>query len=447
MDVVALAAGLVFGVLLGWLIAQTRSRARFAEFAEKTGRLEAELTQARENIEQQKKMLDRAGEEFQNAFKALAADALKSNNQSFLQLARETFAREQAAAKGELEKKEQAVESLVRPLSESLAKVDQKIVDLEKAREQAYGALREQMKLVDSVQRELRDETGKLVKALRAPIIRGRWGEIQLRRVVEMAGLIDHVDFTEQESVTTETGRLRPDVIVKLPGGKQVVVDAKTPLAAYLEAVEAPDDEARQLKMRDHARQVHDHIVKLSAKSYWSQFEPAPEFVVMFLPGEDFFSEALRQDPTLIEQGVDQRVIMATPTTLIALLRAVSYGWQQETVARSAREISELGKVLYERIRVLGGHFAGIGKNLDKAVESYNKSVGALESRVLVQARRFAELGSGGANEIPAPQPVEKTARVLQAPDLVGDDQDAGDEPDGDEAAAGDPAAESGESA
>ena len=426
MNLLMLAAGLIAGLAFGWLLGMVRNRSREAESAGRIVRLEVELEQVRRETAERAANLERTAVEFQNAFKALASDALKDNNRSFLELARESFAKEQAQAKGELEKREQAVAGIVKPISESLEKVDRKIGEIEKAREQAYGALREQMKSVDSVQRQLRDETGKLVEALRAPSVRGRWGEIQLRRVVEMAGMVDHVDFTEQTTVSSEGGKLRPDLIVKLPGGKCVVVDAKAPLAAYLDAMDAKDEDARKLALVRHARQVREHVNKLGARSYSEQFSQTPEFVVMFLPGEDIFAAALRQDPSLIEEGVDRKVILATPTTLIALLRAVSYGWQQDTIAHSAQEISELGKDLYERIRVLGVHFGAVGRNLDKTVENYNKAVGSLESRVLVQARRFAELGSATTREIATLNPIEKTARILQAPDLTpGSEEDA----------------------
>ncbi len=425
MEILALILGMAIGAAAGWLVASARGRVRAAG-------LEAELGQLRRVVEAREREAEELGARFQDAFKALAADALQSNSASFLDLARSALAEQQATARGELDTRRQAVEGLVAPLSKSLEKVDQRILELEKAREQAYGALREQVKQMETVQRQLRDETGNLVRALRAPAARGRWGEIQLRRVVEMAGMLDHVDFNEQESHTDDEGaRRRPDMIVRLPGGKSVVVDAKTPLVSYIDAVEATDDDVRQAKLADHARLVHTHVTQLGAKSYWAQFDQTPEFVVMFLPGEDFFAAALRQDPGLIEEGVEQKVIIATPTTLIALLRAVAYGWQQEQVARSAREVSELGRDLYRRLRTLAGHLDGVGKGLDGAVARYNEAVGSLESRVLVAARRFSELGAGGGDELVAPRTVEKTTRVLQA-DGVGadagrDDQDEAD--------------------
>jgi len=264
-----------------------------------------------------------------------------------------------------------------------------------------------------TTQKELQSETGNLVRALRTPNVRGRWGEIQLRRVVEIAGMLPYCDFAEQETVTTETGRLRPDLVVKLPGGKHVVVDAKTPLQAFLEAFETNDEETRRVCLANHARQVRDHMKTLAGKNYWEQFESTPEFVVMFLPGETFFSAALEQDPALIEQGVLNRVIPASPTTLIALLKAVNYGWNQEKLARNAQKISELGKELHDRLRLLAQHITAVGAGLDRAVESYNKAVGSLESRVLVSARKFAELGTSVADDIPELEPIETTARAL----------------------------------
>ena len=303
------------------------------------------------------------------------------------------------------------------PVRESLEKVDHKIQELEKARVGAYATLSEQVRSLVETQSQLRTETGKLVTALRTPSARGRWGEIQLRKVVEMAGMLNYCDFTEQESVDTGEGRLRPDLIVRLPGGKNVVVDAKTPLDAYLGALEAPDDAGRDALLKDHARRVREHMAELGRKGYWSQFDPAPEFVVMFLPGEMFFSAALQQDPGLIEHGVDEKVIPASPTTLIALLRSVAYGWQQETIAESAQQISALGRDLYERLATLAGHFDTLGKNLDSAVGSYNKAVGSMETRVLVAARKFEELGAAPSGGLPGPREVDQRSRVLHPPE------------------------------
>ncbi len=305
-----------------------------------------------------------------------------------------------------------SVADAVDPVRDSLARVDSLLHDIEKSRTGAYSALHEQVRGLLETQQQLRVETGKLVTALRTPHVRGNWGEIQLRRVVELAGMLDHCDFTSQTSVATEDGRLRPDLLVHLPGGRTIVVDAKTPLDAYLRAIEAPDEATRRARLGDHARQVRTQIAALSRKSYWEQFESAPEFAVLFLPGECFFSGALEADPALIEFGAAQNLILATPTTLIALLRAVAYGWRQESLARNAAEISALGKDLYKRLADMTDHWQKMGRSLERAVESYNAATGSLESRVLVTARKFTELKTAPLGvEIPEVQPVEKIVR------------------------------------
>jgi len=327
----------------------------------------------------------------------------------------ETEAAFQTLSADALARNSQALVDLVAPVRDSLDKVDSKIQELEKARAGAYAALHEQVRGLAETQSQLRAETGKLVTALRTPGVRGRWGEIQLRRVVEMAGMLDHCDFVTQTAVASEEGRLRPDLLVRLPAGKTIVVDAKTPLDGYLQAIEAPDEPTRKARLADHARQVRAHVTALGRKSYWEQFEHAPEFAVLFLPGECFFSAALESDPSLIECGVGQNIILATPTTLIALLRAVAYGWRQEDLAKNAAEISALGKDLFKRLSDMGDHWNKVGTSLDRAVEAYNAAVGSLEARVMVSARKFAELKTAPLGvEIAELEPVEKKVRAMQ---------------------------------
>jgi DNA recombination protein RmuC len=429
--------GAAIGYLISWLLTYSRSQVLDVRLAtvqndlnlaraetQKLAGLNAELNTTRATLEttleyvrkandEKIELLDRATTDLREAFQALSADALKSNNQAFLELARTSLERFQSEAKGDLKLRQEAVANLVAPIGESLRKVESQIQQIEKERSEAYGDLTAQVRSLIGTQEKLQAETGNLVKALRTPTVRGRWGEIQLRRVVEIAGMLSYCDFSEQETISTSNGRLRPDLVIKLPGGKNVVVDAKTPLLAYLDAIDSTDEALRLAKLRQHAQQVRTHLTQLSSKGYWEQFEASPEFVVMFLPGETFFSAALEQDPTLIEYGVTQRVIPASPTTLIALLKAIAFGWNQEKLARNAKEISSLGKELHDRLRTLGKHFEAVGRGLDRAVESYNMAVGSLETRVMVSARKFAELGSPVIDELPPMTVIDTTTRNL----------------------------------
>ena len=375
--------------------------------------LQASVEGERRAAHERNESFKRVTEELAEKFKALSRDALKDNNQSFLDLARATLERFQATAKGDLDQRRQAIDQLVKPLQESLQKVDGKIEEMERIRAGAYSGLIEQVKTLASSQQRLQAETGNLVKALRTPHVRGRWGEIQLRRVVELAGMVQYCDFTEQETVAGEEGRIRPDVIVRLPGNRTIVVDAKVPFEAFYESISTADDAIRLERLKEHARLVRTHIGALSRKSYWETVQPTPEFVLLFLPGESFYSAALEQDPKLIEDGINQKVIIATPTTLIALLKAISYGWQQEQRAANADEVGKLGKELYDRLRIFLAHFADIGKNLDRALESYNKGVGSLEARVLVTARKLKDRSAITGDEIESLEPVDKSARAL----------------------------------
>lgn len=433
--VLAALAGAAAGGLFAWLLARSRT-ARLEERAGRADRLEAELAQLpllreergrllalleaeRAATREKLSLLARAEAALRESFASLSAEALQRNNQSFLELAGLRMGEFQRAGAADLEQRRQAIEALVHPLREALARVDGKLLEVEKERVASYAGLLEQVRAMAQTQQALQAETGNLVKALRAPQVRGRWGEIQLRRVVELAGMLDYCDFEEQATADGEDGRLRPDLVVRLPGGKTVVVDAKAPLAAYLDALEGVGGDAERLRrLQDHARQVREHMVRLGGKAYWSQFQPAPDFVVMFLPGETFFSAACQHDPSLIEFGVSQQVIPASPTTLISLLRAIAYGWRQERIARSAQEISELGRQLHERLGTLAGHFDDLRRGLERAVESYNSAVGSLEGRVLVSARRFQDLGVT-ADELAGPAPIQETARALAAPELT----------------------------
>lgn len=363
----------------------------------------------------------RAQGEMSQTFKAVSLEALKSNNEAFLQLAKTSLEKYQETAKADLEKRQTAIAEIVKPVKETLSKFDEKIQDLEKARVGAYEGIKQQIVSLTESQQQLRSETANLGRALRSPSVRGRWGEIQLRRVVEIAGMVAHCDFTEQKSVTTEDGRQRPDLTVHLPGDKQIVVDAKVALSAYLEAIDATDDAQRALKLREHAQQIKTHLTALGRKAYWENLQPTPEFVVLFLPGEAFFSSALQQDPSLIELGASQNVILATPTTLIALLRAVQYGWRQEGLAENAKKISALGLDLYNRLATMGEHFSRVGKSLASTVDAYNSAVGSLETRVLTAARKFRELDASPSHEeITELNPVDAAPSRLQAEDLGG---------------------------
>jgi DNA recombination protein RmuC len=387
-----------------------------ADVARVTEKLQAERVSATERLA----VFDKAREELTTAFRALSGQALETNNQMFLDLAAQTLGRFQQDAKGDLERRQQAIQELVAPVKLSLDKLDGRIHDIERLREGAYQALTTQVRVLADGQGDLRRETFSLVKALRQPVARGRWGELQLRKVVEMAGMVEYCDFVEQASVNGEDGRLRPDLVVRLPGGLNIVVDAKTPLSAYLDAAETDDDDVRKKHLIDHARQVRDHMTQLGRKSYQDQFDPTPDLVVLFLPGEMLFSAALQQDPQLIEFGVGEKVVLATPTTLITLLRTVAYGWKQEALARNAQEISELGRQLHDRISVLAGHWARVGRNLGEAVGAYNSAVASMETRVLVSARRFRDLKAvPDEREIDVLEPIETIPRTLDVPELA----------------------------
>ncbi|MCW8860662.1 MAG: DNA recombination protein RmuC [Deltaproteobacteria bacterium] len=420
---ILLSAALVLGFSCGWLISRLQAgqqqqrqsgkeQREREELLQQLARVEAQIEAERRSNVEKLQLLDENRQQLEKNFQALSAQALTANNQSFLALAKSTLETFQTQAQGDLDSRQQAIGQLVQPLKESLQKVDGKIEQLEQARTGAYARLDEQLKGLLSSQLKLESETGNLVRALRTPAVRGRWGEIQLRKVVEMAGMVSYCDFVEQE--TADGGRLRPDMIIKLPNGRNIVVDSKAPLQGYLESLEATDDNQRKSCLIHHARQIRDHLQKLSAKNYWEQFQPTPEFVVLFLPGETFFSAALAQDPSLIEAGVDQKVLLATPTTLIALLRSVAYGWRQEQLTENAEAISQLGRDMYDRLATLNQYFVQMGKNLERAVDSYNKGMSSFDSRVMVSARKFKELGAGSSKDIAPAEQIDKLPRSPQ---------------------------------
>jgi len=359
--------------------------------------LAAAIEAERKGFQEKLKLLEEAKAALSDAFNALSANALRSNSEEFLKMAH----------------------SSVAPIKEALGKFEAKVQALEVAREGAYQGLVQQVTQLLDTGKELRSETANLVQALRAPVTRGQWGEFQLRRVIELAGMVNHCHFVEQKKVEGEEGRLRPDVVVKLPAGKTIIIDAKAPVSSYMDAVALEDEGERKVKLQAFAKLVRDHVAALGRKAYWDQFEATPELVIMFLPGDHYYSAALQQDPSLIEFGVEQRVLIATPVNLIGLLRAVAYGWRQEAIAENAKEISDLGAELYKRLADLGGHWIDLGRHLARTVEAFNGAVGSLESRVMVSARRFREFGAApSALEMDIIEPVEKAVRQLKVLDL-----------------------------
>ena len=393
--------------------------ATLTELTAKQATLETIIDKERMATEEKLQLLEKAKEQLTDTFQAISATALKESHESFLELAKATLGKYQEGAERDLELRQKEVKQIVEPVKESLEKYDRQVQEMERIRQKAYGGLSQQVASLMTTQQQLQRETANLVTALRTPQVRGRWGEITLRRVAELAGMLRHCDFFEQETRDSEQGRLRPDMVVRLPNEKQIVVDSKAPLLAYLEAVEAQTEEERTNKLILHSKQIQAHMNKLSQKTYWEQFHPTPEFVVLFIPGENFFSSALEHNPGLIEEGVSKGVILATPTTLISLLKAVAFGWRQETMAKNAEAISNLGKELYERIGTMAEHLQNLGRNIEKCVSIYNQVIGSFERRVLVSARKFSELGvtKRDGKEIPYVDPAEETTRQVNLPE------------------------------
>lgn len=411
-DLIPLAVGLLVGALLSWLWLRATIQ-----------RQAAELSAAERFRERAQTAIEEAGQggdqKLRETFTALSSEALQANSAAFIEQARAMLGELQAKASGDLDLKRQEVQSLVEPIRTSLAQVDEKIAALDRSRAESHGALEAMLKGMGEAQKELTAETHSLVTALRNPTGRGQWGELQLERVVELAGMVEHCDFATQHTVTGENGTQRPDLVVHLPGDKVVVVDAKAPLSAYLEAIEASDERARDAALDSHARQVRSHVEQLAKRDYSDQFSEAPDFVVLFLPGEAFFAAACQRDPSLLEYAVSKGVVPASPTTLITLLKAVNYGWQQERIARNAEAIRDAGMELYRRMAKLGEHLSRIRRGLSDAVGAYNNAVGSIETRILPAARRFRDLELDNGHEIEPLETVSEPLRVTSASELV----------------------------
>lgn len=377
-------------------------------------RLEAELEAERRTVIDKAAALDQARDNMTQTFNAMAGEALKHNSTEFLKLAQENLKQFTVKAQGDLEQREKAVENMVKPIKEALNKTEQQIREIEKDRKEAYGSLNKHLETMAEAHKTLQGETRNLVQALRRPEVRGQWGEMTLKRLAELAGMVEHCDFFQQEQVRDEEGAaLRPDMVVRMPDGRDIIVDAKTPLDAYLSAAEAGDEETRQKELQRHARKVRERVKELSGKAYWKQFKNTPDFVVLFIPGDQFLGAALDIDRKLLEDALADKVILATPTSFVALLRAVAYGWRQQSLAENAEQIRTVGEELYGRMATFGEHLSKVGSSLDTSVNHFNKAVGSFDTRILPSARKFAEMGISAKKEIPAVEQVEKTTRAV----------------------------------
>jgi DNA recombination protein RmuC len=414
-----LVVGLVVGAVLGLAVGLLARSGQVARADAARVRLDAELAATRAAAAERTAALDDVRRQMAGEFAQLSSQALRQNADQFLQLADTRLGESRQAADGDLARRQEAIERLLAPVAEQLGKYDEGMKALERERLTSYTALIEQMEHLSTSHDRLQKETRSLVTALRSPQTRGRWGELQLRRVVEMAGMLERCDFSEQVSSDGDAGRMRPDLVVHLPGGKNVAVDAKVPMQAFLDANEAEDESVRRMHLASHGRQMKAHVDALAKKEYWKRVDPSPEFVVAFVPGDPLLTAALEHEPGLMEYAVANHVLLATPTSLIALLRAVAYGWQQEVLTENARQVQVLGAQLFDRISSLGEHMAGVGRSLTGAVTAYNRAVGSLEGRVLVTARRFAEMGVVGERDLPQPVPIDSATRPLQAPELA----------------------------
>jgi len=401
--------------LVGWLLGRNRAQQDVARLLEDNARLETLLESQHEIMQEKARTLEQLRRQFEFSFKSLAGDALRSNSSEFLKLAESNFRSLHIKADSALEQREKAVESMVTPIREALEKTDEQIRKMEKERQQAFGSLNQHLRFMAEAQEQLRGETRNLVKALRRPEVRGQWGELTLKRLAELSGMVEHCDFEQQHSMNTEQGKQRPDMVVKMPGERDIIVDAKAPMDAYLNAVEASDDGERKRELQRHARNLRDRARELASKGYWKNRSASLDFVVLFVPGDQFLSAALESDPKLLEDALLDKVVLATPSSLVALLRAIAYGWRQEALAKNAEQIRDIGEELYERMSVFAGHLDRVGGSLDRSVESYNKAVGSFDSRVLPGVRKFSDMGIQAKKEIPELQPIERLPRAVQS--------------------------------
>jgi DNA recombination protein RmuC len=407
----ALASAAVFGALVAFLVFS----GRLARLRSDADRLHIELELERSNAASRQQSLQQLNEQLRDSFNALAAQALQSNNAEFLRLARENLEQFHIRAEGELAKREKAVENMVKPIRDALDRTEQQVRRMEAERQQAHGALTRHLETMAESHRILQSETRNLVQALRRPEVRGQWGELTLRRLAELSGMVEYCDFVEQETLQAGAGAQRPDMIVRMPDRREIVVDAKTPLDAYLSAVESTDDTERRNHLLRHARNVRARVKELSAKAYWQQLKFSPEFVVLFIPGDQFLSSALEHDHTLIEDALAQQVILATPTSLVALLRAIAYGWRQEAMAENAEVIREIGQEMFARLTIFADHLNRLGRNLNSCVDTYNKTARSFDSRVLPGARKFTELGVTASKDLPAVEQIESMTRNVES--------------------------------
>jgi DNA recombination protein RmuC len=423
-NLVVLIPALLLAVISGALGVYFYLAGKLARLRNQYSQLETELDHERMRSLEKQAALEQLNLQLKDTFNAMATEALNTNNEQFLRLAKESLGQFHIKAEGELEKREKAVENLVKPIRDALEKTEKQVERMESGRQQAHGALTKHLETMAESHRLLQSETRNLVQALRRPEVRGQWGELTLKRLAELAGMVEHCDFQEQASVQTDNGQQRPDMVVRMPDKREIIVDAKTPLDAYLSAVECIDDSERKSYLEQHARNVRARIRELSSKAYWQQFRHSPDFVVLFIPGDQFLSAALDVDHTLIEDALSKNVILATPTSFVALLRAVAYGWRQEVLAENAEVIREVGQDLYGRLATFAEHLSKLGRSLDNSVNAYNKAISSYDSRILPSAKKFIELGVTASKEPPALEPIERSTRRVEAPETIHDSKE-----------------------